>query len=340
MSAEHFIPNVNDPKVLAEVDAWYEYMEPAREKENLRRQRAIVLRIHRELKGNITGPTVVGWLLKQLRVKQAAAETVKSEKQAMIAYLNWRHEFRGAPKIAVKLTIRSPVQPMPSMTEEDYKRLLGRLEHPQSLLWYGAYWGYGLRMGWHTGMRISDVACCKWENLSWSDKCLRVTPIKTSRRNIQVEIPLPDEFLDWLREYRAHPNYAFMSPDMHRLYHRIPKVIGVRQERRERFLTPSKVRARQGQLPVIALRGRLQEAFRALADSVGIDKTFHAFRHAFVTRHLAAGVSPAIITKITGQSLLMIERYNSPTSGMLRSALGYDKPQIEVLNQQPNEETA
>jgi site-specific recombinase XerD len=61
--------------------------------------------------------------------------------------------------------------------------------------------------------------------------------------------------------------------------------------------------------------------FRSLCKGVGIPHSFHAFRHAFVTRLVNAGVDPLIIGSMTGQSREQIQAYAHVSNEAKCSAL-------------------
>jgi integrase len=152
------------------------------------------------------------------------------------------------------------------------------------------YWRYGVICAWHTGLRLSDVALMKTNRLNLDKRVIDMTPLKTRRFNKRVLIPIADPLLKQLRmmdltgEYVAPPMAVHYQFDQHKT---------------------------------------LSMQFIRLARKAGvIGKSFHCFRHTFVTRLLEGGASAELISTITGQTVDQVMSYAHPSIDSKREAMG------------------
>lgn len=288
-------------EMLPQVERWIEYARPSRKWDSLIRSAGVIKRCLKSMNGEpVTGPMIEGWIIDQMQQYHRRATTARWYVEQIRQFLRWRNLEHPDAKIYLELKIRAPHRIMPAMRESQYLTLLERMKHEQSKLTYGIWWEYALRMGWWSGLRVGDIAHCRWNYLDWEHKFLRLTPIKTSRAGIEVDIPMPNEmmefFKEWKQRQRDRPTGVGDSP----------------------YCSYEMLRAYDSQ------RGKtLYSGFRALADSVGIDLTFHSLRHAFITRNIAAGVPVGILSTITGQSISTLMSYVKPDLEDKRKALGY-----------------
>jgi integrase len=167
----------------------------------------------------------------------------------------------------------------PVFTDAEYVKLKQQAETFMHQYWLGA-----IIAGWNTGLRLSDVSLLEWSEIKFASESIRLKPQKTSRFEREVEIPMANELRDWLAKQAS--------------------VTGT-----DRYVQPA-----------MAVQYKFDESktlsaqFSRLARFAGIiGKGFHTLRHAFCTRNLAAGVNPAILATMTGQSLKIIMTYCHPT---------------------------
>lgn len=267
-----------------------EYVSPAIAQNTIRNYRSCLRRFSRDLNGRqLTKPIVNGWILDLMKVHEMQPGTVSLYRAVLHSFFEWKGN-QLVDKISV---IPESQKKLEHFTEPEYLKLLAHASTDASKKKYGDFWPYALRMGWWTALRISDVSKARWNQLSWEHNALDIMPMKTRRKGISVNIPLPSEMMEFLREWRkVDPNAEYMAWEMKSLYE-------------------------------IKNGAFLFERFKELCAEIGITKTFKAFRHGFVTRGLAHGVPHGIISKITGQSLKTLSHYNNPTLETKRAALGY-----------------
>lgn len=155
-----------------------------------------------------------------------------------------------------------------------------------------AYWRCAVMLGWHCGLRISDVCLIRWENVNWETEAIELTPKKTRRFGKRVTIPMDEELGDFLRKLHAQPYYT--SPFI------IPYLAGYYAS---------------------GLRHHIKKMFWRLVRKAGVDRSFHCYRHAFVSKLVNAGIEPIVICSMTGQSISQIADYAHVSVEAQRDAL-------------------
>ncbi len=206
------------------------------------------------------------------------------------------------PDFAPFISTRKQKEPV---TEEEYHRLLVQADNMLA----SDIWPLAFRCGWHTGLRLSDVANLRWEHVDWKESGLRLSPKKTIRWKRVVEIPLHDEFIEFLRaewESQQRPETGYISDRLHLRY------IGANTST------------------------QLWVDIRNMFDRAEVPgKTFHCFRWAYITRMIAKGVPAEMLSTITGQSVVQLMQYCKPTLKQKRVALGF----VEEINKTEHEHT-
>lgn len=219
--------------------------------------------------------------------------TAASYLMALSLFLNWAVNMELIPK-----------SPMPKM-QISFGRPAksGITAHELELLCAEAmrikqhrHWGIAMRLGWHTGLRLSDVALLKRSSIDIDQSAIRTIPKKTRKMQRLVEIPVPEELIAALL---TESGREFVFEEMAVQY-------------------------------TIDKHKTLSAQFCYLARSVGLHKGFHDFRRAYVTRNLEAGVSPAIVSELTGINLAQIMTYFRPSLASKREALGLVKRKENV----------
>ena len=144
-----------------------------------------------------------------------------------------------------------------------------------------------LTIGIYTGLRLSDCALLKWNDIDFEHKIMKVLPIKTKKHmDAPLEIPIHPTLLNMLHE--AANDGEYVSDENASAY-------------------------KDGKLS-----GQVVDLFK----SCGIETSkkvngktklmcgFHSLRHTFVSMAVNSGMSPLLVQKIVGHSAVnMTEAY-------------------------------
>lgn len=185
-----------------------------------------------------------------------------------------------------------PSKPRQAMLEDEYKRLLvcasdERFTNPE---WPGL-----ITLAWETPLRLSDCAMMSWDKIDLSASSIKLIPYKTRRWGKSVEIPLAPALEQLFRKIyanRDHDQWVFPLSARH-------YTMGSHTD--------------------------LCQQFNEIRKRAGVKKSFHSFRHSFITRHTERGVSPALIADLAGISLAMVMTYTHPSLESKRIAM-FGKP--------------
>lgn len=142
------------------------------------------------------------------------------------------------------------------------------------------HWPNAIRLALATALRLGDIACLEWSSILWDRKGIRLVPNKTKRRGKVAEIPLSDEILTMLISMEKTGPYVF--PEMQSQY------------------------AADG-------HKTLSMEFIRIVRKAGVNGSFHQMRRSAITKWLVQGISPALISSVTGQSLAVLMGYLRPT---------------------------
>lgn len=160
----------------------------------------------------------------------------------------------------------------------------------------GHWMYYAIVMGYNTGLRLSDVAMVKWEDVDMEKQTITVTPKKTKRNNIVVTIPfLSDgDIMTMLREMRKQSGSSpYVCPPM-----------------------AAKVSEERGTV-VLGIYSRMWFKTHGIPG-----KQFHTFRRTFLTNMMSSGVESIVAMNITGiTSLDILKHYVVPNDRMLLKAI-------------------
>ena len=191
---------------------------------------------------------------------------------------------RKLPKL-----ISIPTEKVP-ITEDQQRHIMAYVRRGDCRHW----WTTACLIGWHTGLRLSDIATVEWTQIDWTEEILRATPIKTRRLGKSVSIPMDEELVEHLAALKAQPYYEskWIIPDMAGFY--------IGENGRQRLTDQFKGIARQAGFPHLSI---------------------HCYRHGFVSRLLNAGVEPIIISSMTAQSTQQIEEYAHISDEAKREAM-------------------
>lgn len=169
------------------------------------------------------------------------------------------------------------------------------------------YWHPAIVLGWHTGLRISDVASLTWRDINWDEGIITVAPIKKRRFRETLIIPMDPELDQYLLEFRKlHYNPTHIPGYL------LPVFCG----------------------SYFTKKSHVDSEFRAICDPCGLtEHSFHSFRHGFVTRLLNAGVDPITIGSMTGQTIEQIKEYAHISVDAQRAALSQARKALFIAKQ-------
>lgn len=148
-------------------------------------------------------------------------------------------------------------------------------------------WTYACAVAWATGFRLSDVALLMKENVNLST---RTISRRTIKRGKLIQIPINDEATAVIKRQMEESISNYVCYDMATEY-------------------------------LANQHHNLSTQFLRLAQKAGVSKSFHCYRHAFVTRLLDNGADSLLISKMTGISIRQILTYAHPSLDSMRKAL-------------------
>ena len=227
----------------------------------------------------------IGAFLNGLKAEGLSNSTVTGHKTKLLYWFAWLLD-QGIVDWHVKRTQLPRFNKQHSernhFTRPQFERLLKRLELPRSSRrdWWPEYLGPAICIGYHTGLRLGDVANLQWPAVNLDDNSIDVEPHKTRRFAKRVLIPICPELREVLLTLwnTSKDQTGFVLQRMASLY----------------ALSPSD----------------LSKEFVELCVKSGLpNHSFHSFRHGFVTRLLNAGVNADTIGLMTGQSSAIIRTY-------------------------------
>ncbi len=228
------------------------------------------------------------WVKTLLEVDGLSKRSARQYCDTIRAFLAWQVE-RGLLKTM-------PVVPSKRLVGPAAVRQVFIMEEYSSLLSAAgdSHWRYGVMAGWETGLRLGDIACLKWSEVSTDTSSVKLIPNKTKRFGKQVEIPVGADRVLLLMKLRlaGGQQSEFVCPAMALLY-------AVDQHR------------------------SLSSQFGRLVAKAGIvGKSFHCLRHSAITRWVANGATVETIASMTGQSYQQILGYTHLSLEEKRKACG------------------
>ena len=131
----------------------------------------------------------------------------------------------------------------------------------------GHGWGLACRIALYTGLRYGDIVHLEWSNINTVTQTLTITPSKTARHDITINLPLARPLLNAFRQEEQKQGPIF--PELKTIYPHQHKT----------------------------------HPFRLILEIAGLDPnkyTFHSWRHTFRTRLAEAGISDDIAKRLGG----------------------------------------
>jgi integrase len=228
------------------------------------------------------------WVKTALEVDRLSKRSIRQYLDTIRAFLAWQVE-RGHLKTM-------PVLPTKRLAGPAAVRQVFTLDEYSSLLAAAGdtFWRYGIMAGWETGLRLGDVACLQWSQVSTETASVKLVPGKTKRFGKQVEIPIGADLVLLLMKLRlaGGQQSEFVCPPMATLY-------ATDQHR------------------------SLSSQFGRLVARAGVvGKSFHCLRHSAITRWVANGATVETIASMTGQSYQQILGYTHLSLEEKRKACG------------------
>lgn len=237
------------------------------------------------------GPIVLDDYIRWLK-KTHADSTAANRWSFVASFLKWCFSKRhiDAP-IHMEITERIPTR---RITKREF---YSRVEYEELKRRAAGHWmKYAIIIAYNTGLRMSDIATLRWENIDLKRQIISLIPLKTIRMRTAVTIPfLSDgEVMKVLLEMKE---LAGSSP----------------------FVCPP-----------MAAKCSPETGNRVLSMYVSLwmrtngfpGKTFHTFRRTFLTNMMSSGVDSVIAMNIAGITRVdILRRYVVPTEKMLLSAI-------------------
>ena len=179
------------------------------------------------------------------------------------------------------------------LTDDEIKRLMDAATEDQRQL---------ITIAIYTGLRESDCALLKWEDIDLGKRIISTVPIKTKRHNQRVTICIHDELYKLLKGLAAGG-----------------KVSGyVNQRNAEAYLSKSMAR----DMTQLFRRAGIKSSQLDEQGRRHVLTGFHALRHTFVCKASNAGMSLADIAQIVGHSsATMTLAYYHPTTENMRKGI-------------------
>lgn len=182
------------------------------------------------------------------------------------------------PSIPVSVLIKPP-RAKRTWTIDDVNKVINWCRTTKAKL--APCWECAVRVGWETGLRFSDTVTLMDDQVDWDQKIIIAVPRKTARRNIRVTIPVSDELIQFLHQWK-----------------------GTRYYKHEYFMWPiaSYILANEH------MKARAWCKHVRRASGVG-HLHWHELRNTFVTRWLEAGTPVPTVASMTGHTFEMLQRY-------------------------------
>lgn len=136
-------------------------------------------------------------------------------------------------------------------------------------------------LGIYTGLRISDCALLRIEDIDFETNVLNVTPLKTRKHTVSLEIPIHPALRKILKKAIAERTSGYVSEHNAEMYKR-----GTITDRTQSIFVKSGIKtftkSEDGHLKLIC--------------------GFHSLRHTFVSMSINAGMNPLLVQRIVGHS--------------------------------------
>jgi len=224
-------------------------------------------------------------------------------------YANWRHNHAiDAQRWVVRPRLPDYVRKVKRpVREEEYEFLRSKIvDWP---------YNYLLDLLWETGLRISDAAMLKWDQIDMENRLIRFIPFKTRRTGKEVELPFRQQLYDWFIKIKAEHIPVLATG------HVVPQLArGYLKE--------------DGYLPYNFNKHLRKKGIRGLS--------CHSFRHGFITRLLERGVVPQVVASMAGITMKHLEHYihisyNTKVKALERGANPFAGPYAEETRRNENE---
>jgi len=209
-------------------------------------------------------------------------------------FFNWMEE-RGYTEGNIiskfpKGLIKIPRKEAVVFTDKDYWDMLKASE--------GTDWNCLIKIGWNTGMRISDCAKLLWESVNLDQKTISLKPSKTSDYDTKIDIPMSPELYDTLLQ-------------------------------KHNIKDDDKYVMRRMAIIAMVGNGNISRHFKYFLDKNGLyvkGKTFHAFRRTAISKWLSHPNADIITVKhLSGhKSIKSLLRYIHPSMEKKKLIMGIE----------------
>ena len=244
------------------------------------------------------------------RVKEASPNAIRNECRMIAKFCEWAkaNEFAGSNHFA-KLRLPRPAAAAPRQPwlAHEKDRLLATAHaiddyySPHSPVEPPTYWPYAITCAWETGMRISDISLLEWTEIDWQARTIRRISHKTRKLGRWIDMPISETLYTMLLSMKDEAS---------------------KSDNLSQHVCPEMAVAYHGGQEATKTACHQFQRLKTWAGFPESDKrTFHCFRHSFITRLISNGVNPAVISSMTGQSIGVIMQYAHPDIDTKRKAM-------------------
>jgi site-specific recombinase XerD len=158
----------------------------------------------------VTRRVALEWINHLLSVERLSKRTVAHYRRTVRTFYAWlvENEFEKQNPVSKGSKLHPSSAPKPTFSDDEVARLLATARDTE-------FWEYGCRMGYDTGLRLSDVAEMEWQSVNFTTHSVKLMPRKTKRFEKIVEIPLSQATMDLLDKMKLAAGASqFVAPWM------------------------------------------------------------------------------------------------------------------------------
>jgi integrase len=172
----------------------------------------------------------------------------------------------------------------------------------------GTDWETVILLAAYAGLRLGDAVNLKWENINLFEGTITFRPGKTSRKKVDLTLPIAPRLQEHLKNCRAQQSKsAFLCPTLSGKTSAGKSGLSMQFTR-----IMGKTKIDQGGIEAEGEKGRTFNR-----------KTFHSLRHSFISRLEASGVPSDIRMKLAGHTSESVHAgYTHTELETLRKAVG------------------
>lgn len=179
------------------------------------------------------------------------------------------------------------------LTASQVKDLCKYFQEPPETLQYPVEMRCLFHLCLYAGMRLSDAVNLEWGAVNFSARSIRYTPAKTARTSgVEAVVPILPPLLESLKKLDIDPECENVLPKVAEHFQRNPDYIKVKFVGIIQSVTgDGEQKAKAQHLVSRSLYG------------------VHSLRHTFASEAAKAGISPAYLSMMTGDSITTLQRF-------------------------------